>query len=199
MNNEEEKPWYKKLSWIVGIIACFFVIGSFVFYWIHLPDPHNANNKDVIGISGTFGDSFGFLTCLFSGLSSIGMIVAILMQREELQLQRKELEDNRAVFIDQKAAQENSVKLSALMIIFQEDEKMIKHYNHITSEYDELDSKGIVWKTEMEHDDSLYDLTLKYREALKVNPILKDRHKTILSEIEKIIIESGVNLPQLPK
>jgi len=46
--------------------------------------------------AGSFGDTYGWLTSLFSGLAFIGLIVAILLQREELQLQRKEISLTRA-------------------------------------------------------------------------------------------------------
>ena len=41
--------------------------------------------------AGQFGDSFGILTALFSGLAFSGLIITILLQRKELELQRKEL------------------------------------------------------------------------------------------------------------
>lgn len=41
--------------------------------------------------SGLFGDSFGVVTCLFSGLAFAGMIITIHMQHNQLELQRKEL------------------------------------------------------------------------------------------------------------
>lgn len=41
--------------------------------------------------SGVFGDSFGLLTSLFSGLAFAGLIITIIMQKEELSLQRQEL------------------------------------------------------------------------------------------------------------
>jgi hypothetical protein len=76
------------------IISILFVLVVFVSYWIWLPDikcllNNPPENTSPIQITGTFGDSFGFLTCLFSGLSWVGVIIAVLMQREELQLQRK--------------------------------------------------------------------------------------------------------------
>ena len=40
---------------------------------------------------GTYGDMFGAVNALFSGLAFLGVIIAILMQREELQLQRADL------------------------------------------------------------------------------------------------------------
>jgi len=41
---------------------------------------------------GTFGDMFGFINSLFSGLAFVGVIFAILLQKSELSLQRRELE-----------------------------------------------------------------------------------------------------------
>lgn len=45
---------------------------------------------------GQFGDMFGAVNTLFSGLAFAGIIYTILLQRNELSLQRKELEDTRA-------------------------------------------------------------------------------------------------------
>lgn len=42
--------------------------------------------------TGTFGDTYGALNTLFSGLAFAGIIASIWMQHEELKLQRKELE-----------------------------------------------------------------------------------------------------------
>ena len=41
---------------------------------------------------GQFGDSFGAVNSLFSGLAFAGLIVALLLQRRELSLQREELQ-----------------------------------------------------------------------------------------------------------
>jgi hypothetical protein len=41
--------------------------------------------------AGPFGDMFGALNALFSGLAFAGLIIAILLQREELKLQRQTL------------------------------------------------------------------------------------------------------------
>lgn len=43
-----------------------------------------------------FGDSFGIITSLFSGLAFSGLIITILLQRKELSLQREELALTRA-------------------------------------------------------------------------------------------------------
>lgn len=56
--------------------------------------------------SGTFGDTFGALNALFSGLAFAGVIVTILIQRNELnnqrielQLQRTEMQETRKEFL----------------------------------------------------------------------------------------------------
>ena len=51
---------------------------------------------------GQFGDMFGAVNALFSGLAFTGVIIAILIQRDELSLQRKELELNRKELAGQK-------------------------------------------------------------------------------------------------
>lgn len=53
--------------------------------------------------SGVFGDSFGLLTSLFSGLAFAGLIITIVMQKNELALQREELKLQRAALENQVA------------------------------------------------------------------------------------------------
>lgn len=55
----------------------------------------------VSALCAIFWDSTNKLEVLFSGLAFVGVVWAVLMQREELQEQRKELELTRGVFEDQ--------------------------------------------------------------------------------------------------
>lgn len=48
--------------------------------------------------SGSFGDSFGAINSLFSGLALLGIIWTIYLQRNELTLQREELKKTREEF-----------------------------------------------------------------------------------------------------
>jgi len=50
---------------------------------------------------GTFGDMFGAVNAIFSGLAFAGLIFTILLQKEELELQRIELTETRQEFITQ--------------------------------------------------------------------------------------------------
>ena len=57
-----------------------------------------------------FGDSFGTINSLFSGLAFAGIIYTILLQRKELALQREELKETRKELIRSATAQEKSEK-----------------------------------------------------------------------------------------
>lgn len=51
---------------------------------------------------GTFGDMFGAVNALFSGLAFAGLIITLIMQHEELKLQRQELQQTNAELEGQK-------------------------------------------------------------------------------------------------
>ena len=72
--------------------------------------------SNVIGLDkqGQFGDMFGALTALFSGLAFAGMITAIVLQTKELSYQREELELTRTVLSDSAASQADLVSKQLL-------------------------------------------------------------------------------------
>ena len=51
---------------------------------------------------GIFGDSFGALTALFSGLGFAGLVYTILLQREQIDLQQAEINDTKAALNEDK-------------------------------------------------------------------------------------------------
>jgi hypothetical protein len=67
-----------------------------------------------INKSGVFGDSFGLLTSLFSGLAFAGLIITIVMQKDELALQREELKLQRAALEGQVAELKSMSKYAAI-------------------------------------------------------------------------------------
>ncbi|KFF23255.1 putative phage abortive infection protein [Chryseobacterium vrystaatense] len=69
-----------------------FGIGSVVFMGVTLYLNYSYAVKLGIQSQGLFGDMFGASNALFTGLSFVGVIIAILLQRQELKLQRNELE-----------------------------------------------------------------------------------------------------------
>ena len=78
-NASHENKNYKKIAIIVCISTLvLWALSFFLLFW-------DTNCR------GTFGDMFGAVNALFSGLAFSGLIVTLIMQHEELGLQRKEL------------------------------------------------------------------------------------------------------------
>ena len=59
---------------------------------------------------GAFGDSFGALTALFNALAFAGLLLAVLLQRQDLELQRMELHETRAVLVEQQQQLESQAE-----------------------------------------------------------------------------------------
>lgn len=88
--------FYKKNKQVVNIFTIIIVvwIGSWILVDCLTVDGPNGNR-------GVFGDKFGFVNSLFSGLALGGVVYSILLQQKELSLQRKELSETREEFKDQ--------------------------------------------------------------------------------------------------
>lgn len=70
----------------------FGVVTIIIAYWGIMSLIYKANYFKPWLEPNEFGDMFGFLSCLFSGLAFAGLIVTIRQQKEDLELQRKELQ-----------------------------------------------------------------------------------------------------------
>ena len=87
-NNEDDKDTG---FIIIAVLATIIIIGLWLLTYYLLKDLKETDR-------GTFGDMFGSINALFSGLALAGIILTILLQRKELKLQREELKDTRAEF-----------------------------------------------------------------------------------------------------
>src|SRR5680860_334237 len=87
----------KKLGAILigGVIATVFIYGLTI---VAVTWPISELSVDKTGV---FGDSFGLLTSLFSGLAFAGLIITIIMRKDELSLQREELKLQRSALESQ--------------------------------------------------------------------------------------------------
>lgn len=83
-NNKETKS--RLWIWIVVAIVVLVLWGLNWWGVSKFIEPSNQ---------GTFGDMFGAVNALFSGLAFAGLIITLLYQREELKLQREELQETR--------------------------------------------------------------------------------------------------------
>lgn len=84
---------------ITMIISAITIVAGYASFIIYLTWPISEIS---INKAGVFGDSFGILTSLFSALAFTGMMITILLQREELGLQRQELSETRKEIKGQK-------------------------------------------------------------------------------------------------
>lgn len=72
--------FYSNMHWLfVGVIILFILNGTLTLFIEKWSD------------RGTFGDQFGAVNALFSGLAFAGLIITILLQRRDLELQRNDL------------------------------------------------------------------------------------------------------------
>ena len=76
MNNKEY--WKLSLSFGVPIVLICIIYGIIVSNYVKQP--------------GIFGDQFGAITALFTGLAFAGLIITIIMQSKELKFQGDQLE-----------------------------------------------------------------------------------------------------------
>lgn len=83
--------------WVFSLVAVVFVVLS----WIFLPDFLSSAFSKTAD-KGAYGDKFGSVNALFTGLAFVGLVATILLQRKELVLQRKELELTREELKGQK-------------------------------------------------------------------------------------------------
>ncbi len=116
MEEQSNKQDYKKGTWwdqysiwVLIVSLLVFVVGFWFGSLFYLVDastpsvPYDGNEIfKKIGDRGTFGDMFGSVNALFSGLAFVGLICTLLVKMKELKAQREELSMTRCVMNDQK-------------------------------------------------------------------------------------------------
>ena len=91
MTDTQNQTESKKKSFLrIGIVSFLAVIILWLASWFLVP-----HYLPVWSDRGAFGDMFGVVNALFSGLAFAGILIALYMQKHELELQRKELSATR--------------------------------------------------------------------------------------------------------
>ena len=85
MNSRKMKV-KSEIWWIVGISFIVFIL---TFFFSPILSYLAGTSQPTC--AGGFGDQYGVLNTLFTGLAFVGLIATILLQRKDLELQRKEL------------------------------------------------------------------------------------------------------------
>ena len=93
----------KRIKVIFLCVIGFVILSWFACYWL-LVDSETR---------GTFGDMFGTINALFSGLAFAGVIYTILLQTQELKYQREDNEMTREQLERSAQAQEESMTIYA--------------------------------------------------------------------------------------
>ena len=94
--------------WKTLLIAVLIVLAILMLSWAFIDYLIPSSTE-----RGAFGDKFGAVNALFSGLAFAGLIVTLLYQKEELKLQREELAETRK-------------ELNAQRLEFQEQNKTLR-------------------------------------------------------------------------
>jgi len=90
-DKKEESMCSKNSILLIGLTVLVIIIGLWVLTRYLLKDLPSTDR-------GTYGDMFGSINALFSGMALAGIIITILLQRQELQYQRDELRETRREF-----------------------------------------------------------------------------------------------------
>lgn len=90
-NNNEDKDFSLFWTIAIAIVVCLalWIGGMFLTQWY--ASKHFMVESTDGNIYALFGDSFGAVNALISAFAFAGVIVAIVIQRNELRLQRKDL------------------------------------------------------------------------------------------------------------
>jgi len=83
----------KRSNWFIAtiIISILFIFGSFMLNWFLCKDLQIQDR-------GNYGDMFGIVNAIFSGLAFLGIIVNLMYQREDLRIQRDEIRQTNQEF-----------------------------------------------------------------------------------------------------
>jgi hypothetical protein len=114
---------FRSYYWLILAVAPVLLVFHAFVYWRLIGDISNFSPETI----GSIGDSFGWLNALFSGLAFAGLIITVIMQREELGLQREDLRlqseqmrESRDELAKSADAQRDAANISAISILKKE-------------------------------------------------------------------------------
>ena len=149
-------------------------------------------------VKGQFGDAFGSLNTLFSGLAFAAFVYTVLLQRHELELQRIEMELTRSELSGQKAqlSLQNdltilSARLSAIPLLIQQEALSIqKHGGQFNGWAERAYSVEELAEQIEEGQKNLVHYTNEYQNAVQ----LAEQHKStdVFNDYGRVVIDYNV-------
>jgi mannitol-specific phosphotransferase system IIBC component len=121
------------MKYILTFFAVLFVFGivsANYFYFV------GADNR------GTFGDMFGAANALFSGLAFVGLVFAILQQREELKIAKEDARETKKILDKQQDHIDLQNKQTQKQMFENTFFQMLRMYNEISESVDLYTGSG---------------------------------------------------------
>ncbi|MFC4094565.1 hypothetical protein [Euzebyella saccharophila] len=109
---------------ILIVLLIFFLLWAAMVNWYPIPST-----------ASEFGDSFGGLNTLFSALAFAFLIVTVVMQKNELQLQRQEISNTREELKKSALAQDSSQKALNIQVRIMAKQAMLASYQSLYQAY----------------------------------------------------------------
>ncbi|MGR3628800.1 MAG: putative phage abortive infection protein [Sulfitobacter sp.] len=133
-------PEHKRISgWTVGIVAIIAVALWVGNLWIGLS---YSGKQTFIGERGTFGDVFGAVNSLFTGMAFVGVIYSITMQREELGIARSEMQQTKSMLGEQQTNLRNQNLATKKQVFESTFFRMLDRFVTLTDSIDIRDKNG---------------------------------------------------------
>jgi hypothetical protein len=107
------------LTWALGV--AIFVILAWGSLWNRTLVPYGKEDPADISAHGQFGDAFGSINSLFSGLALIGLVYTVVLQREQTSAQQRQLIDQQMEASRQAREQFLTARLNARTAAVQVD------------------------------------------------------------------------------
>lgn len=92
MTKRENQHSRRESLALLAIFLVVFIIWGGMWWWIDKNVQPTSVSETLAGARGAFGDKFGAINALFSGLAFAGLITTILLQRRELAETREAFE-----------------------------------------------------------------------------------------------------------
>jgi hypothetical protein len=134
-----------------AISAAIFVCVVWFCLWRGTTQAYRFSPNHGMSERGQFGDAFGSLNALFTGLALAGLVYTAILQRNQLNEQRKEIVaqdkaagDNRAALARQLRAQYLSARLQAQSALVHAHAEGLKGLNRTYSELSPFDKHEAV-------------------------------------------------------
>lgn len=112
MSNDEKSEVVKEKPWVLPVLFL-----GVVSLWILTPFVVSYFFPEDWGKRGQFGDLFGVVNSLFSGLAFAALVFTIHLQRKELALQRNELKLQRNEMIQSRGELTKQVKVQKAQFV----------------------------------------------------------------------------------